>query len=84
MVGNLVVFSFAADHVLANQYFSILPIEDLHVRPETTVRSIYIVYDSDREISRFHGKGVDDARLSRNYGPVATPADETGIDVPVG
>jgi len=84
VIGNFSVFNCAADHVLANQYFPVLLIRDLHVRPETTVRLVDITCDSDGEISEFHRKGVEDIWLARDCRPVAMPADEIGIGIPVG
>ncbi|RDE15449.1 MAG: hypothetical protein C4K49_06370 [Candidatus Thorarchaeota archaeon] len=84
VIGNFSVFNCAADHVLANQYFPVLPIRDLHVRPETTVRLVDITCDSDGEISEFQRKGVDEMWLTRDYRPVAMPTQEIGIGIPVG
>ena len=84
VIGNFSVFNCAADHVVANQYFPILPIRDLHVRPETTVRLVDITCDSDGEISEFHRKGVGGLWLTRDYRPVAMPGDEMGVGIPVG
>lgn len=84
VIGNFSVFNCAADRVVANQYFPVLPIRDLQVRPETIVRLVDITCDSDGEISEFHRKGLGKVWFSRDYRPVALPSEKMGIGVPVG
>ena len=51
--GNFSVFNSACDHVLIKQYFPMIPVENLHVQPDTVVRLVDITCDSDGEISIF-------------------------------
>ena len=84
VIGNFSVFNAAGDHVLVKQHFPIIPVRDLHLRPETTVRLVDITCDSDGEISQFHRKGVGEVWFSRDYRPVAMPNPEMGQGIPVG
>ncbi|MFW9932759.1 MAG: hypothetical protein ACFFDR_08885, partial [Candidatus Thorarchaeota archaeon] len=45
VIGNFSVFNAAGDHVLVQQHFPIIPVRDLHVRPETTIRLADITCD---------------------------------------
>jgi len=51
--GNFSVFNSCIDHVLADQYFPVIPVAGLDKQPETTVRIADITCDSDGEISAF-------------------------------
>lgn len=84
VIGNFSVFNAAGDHVLVQQHFPIIPIRDLHVRPETTVRLADITCDSDGEISQFHRKDVGEVWFTRDYRPIAMPDQEMGTGIPVG
>ncbi|MEM2143263.1 MAG: hypothetical protein QXQ81_08410, partial [Candidatus Thorarchaeota archaeon] len=83
-VGNFSVFNSILDHVLVNQYFPILPVTDLHVRPETTVRLVDITCDSDGEASLFYRKPADDLWFTRDYRPLTMPNGGIGVGIPVG
>ncbi len=84
VIGNFSVFNAAGDYVLVQQHFPIIPIRDLHVRPETTIRLADITCDSDGEISQFHRKDVGEVWFTRDYRPVAMPDQEMGTGIPVG
>ncbi len=84
VIGNFSVFNAAGDHVLVKQHFPIIPISDLHLRPETTVRLVDITCDSDGEISQFHRKGVGEFWYTRDYRPIALVNPEMGQGIPVG
>ncbi|MFW9921339.1 MAG: hypothetical protein ACFFED_17195 [Candidatus Thorarchaeota archaeon] len=84
VIGNFSVFNAAGDHVLVQQHFPIIPVRDLHVRPETTIRLADITCDSDGEISQFHRKDVGEVWFTRDYRPVAMPDQEMGTGIPVG
>ena len=84
VIGNFSIFNSACDHVLVKQHFPVIPIRDLHVRPETTVRLVDITCDSDGEISQFHRQGVGSIWFTRDYRPVAMPSSEMGTGIPVG
>ncbi|TXT57512.1 MAG: Biosynthetic arginine decarboxylase [Candidatus Thorarchaeota archaeon] len=83
-IGNFSVFNAACDYVLVNQHFPIVPIQDLHVRPETTVRLVDITCDSDGELSQFHRKGAGEIWWSRDYRPLTMRTDDMGQGIPVG
>jgi arginine decarboxylase len=84
VIGNFSVFNAAGDHVLVQQHFPIIPVRDLNVRPETTVRLADITCDSDGEISQFHHKDVGEVWFTRDNRPIAMPYQEMGIGIPVG
>ncbi|MFW9953070.1 MAG: hypothetical protein ACFFD3_00860, partial [Candidatus Thorarchaeota archaeon] len=84
VIGNFSVFNAAGDHVLVQQHFPIIPIRDLNVRPQTTVRLVDITCDSDGEISQFHRKAVGEVWFTTDNRPIAMPDQEMGIGIPVG
>jgi len=84
VIGNFSVFNSAGDHVLVTQHFPILPIRDLHIKPETTVRLVDITCDSDGEISQFHRKGTGEIWYTSDYRPITMPVAEMGTGIPVG
>ncbi len=84
VIGSFSVFNSAGDHVLVTQHFPILPITDLHVRPETTVRLVDITCDSDGEISQFHRKGTGEMWYTNDYRPITMAVGEMGTGIPVG
>lgn len=84
IIGNFSVFNSIGDHVLVKQYFPVIPIRDLHVRPETTVRLVDITCDSDGEISQFHRKGTGEIWFTRDYRPLTMVNAETGSGIPIG
>ncbi len=84
VIGNFSVFNSACDYVLVDQHFPILPIRDLHVRPETTVRLVDITCDSDGEISQFHRKETDEVWFTRDNRPLTMTEAKMGEGIPVG
>lgn len=84
VIGNFSVFNSACDYVLVKQHFPILPIRDLHVRPESTIRLVDITCDSDGEISQFHRKETGEVWFTRDYRPLTMPIAEMGQGIPVG
>ncbi|MHA1904466.1 MAG: hypothetical protein ACXADL_02510 [Candidatus Thorarchaeota archaeon] len=84
VIGNFSVFNSIGDHVLVKQHFPIMPVRDLHIRPETTVRLVDITCDSDGEISQFHRKAAGDIWFTRDYRPLTMPNAEMGHGIPVG
>ena len=84
VIGNFSVFNSIGDHVLVKQHFPVIPIIDLHVRPETTVRLVDITCDSDGEISQFHRKGTGEVWFTRDYRPLTMPTAEMGSGIPIG
>ncbi|MFX1368022.1 MAG: hypothetical protein ACFFAY_05435, partial [Promethearchaeota archaeon] len=84
VIGNFSVFNSACDYVLVKQHFPIIPIRDLHVKPESTIRLVDITCDSDGEISQFHRKGTGEIWFTRDYRPLTMPIAEMGQGIPVG
>lgn len=84
VIGNFSVFNSACDYVLVKQHFPVIPIQDLHLHPETTVRLVDITCDSDGEISQFHRKGTGEIWFTRDYRPVTMPIGQMGQGIPVG
>ncbi len=52
--GNFSVFNSIGDLVLVKQYFPVIPINNLHVQPETIVRLFDITCDSDGEVAVYN------------------------------
>ena len=84
VIGNFSVFNSIGDWVLVNQHFPAVPIIDLNVQPETTVRLVDITCDSDGEFSQFHRKSPDSIWYTRDCRPVTMPKEGMGEGIPVG
>ncbi|MHA1125943.1 MAG: hypothetical protein ACTSO7_18745 [Candidatus Heimdallarchaeota archaeon] len=52
--GNFSVFNSICDLVLVKQYFPTIPINNLHIQPETIVRLLDITCDSDGEVAIYN------------------------------
>ena len=52
--GNFSIFNSICDIVLVKQYFPTIPINNLHVQPETIVRLLDITCDSDGEVAIYN------------------------------
>ncbi|MHA1504205.1 MAG: hypothetical protein ACTSPT_03335, partial [Candidatus Heimdallarchaeota archaeon] len=52
--GNFSVFNSICDLVLIKQYFPTIPINNLHIQPETIVRLLDITCDSDGEVAIYN------------------------------
>jgi arginine decarboxylase len=84
VVGNFSVFNSIADHVLVQQHFPVVPISNLHVHPETTIRLVDITCDSDGEISHFYRQNTDKVWFTKDNRPLTMPGGEMGDGIPVG
>jgi arginine decarboxylase len=84
VIGNFSVFNSIGDWVLVSQHFPAVPIIDLHVQPETTVRLVDITCDSDGEFSQFHRKSTDSIWFTKDYRPVTMLKEGMGEGIPVG
>jgi arginine decarboxylase len=84
VIGNFSVFNSIADHVLVNQHFPIIPIQDLHKKPETTVRLVDITCDSDGEFSEFHRKPTDEIWFTEDDRPLTMLGGQMAKGIPVG
>ncbi len=62
-IGNFSLFNSAMDHVLVDQYFPVIPVDNLHRQPATTIRLVDITCDSDGEISNFVRRTGDGRKL---------------------
>ena len=83
-VGNFSVFNSIADYVLVQQHFPVVPISNLHVHPETTVRLVDITCDSDGEISHFYLQNTDKVWFTKDNRPLTMPGGKMGDGIPVG
>ncbi|MGY5880688.1 MAG: hypothetical protein RTV31_10580 [Candidatus Thorarchaeota archaeon] len=83
-VGNFSVFNSIADYVLVQQHFPVVPISNLHVHPETTVRLVDITCDSDGEISHFYLQNTDKVWFTKDSRPLTMPGGKMGDGIPVG
>ncbi len=83
-VGNFSVFNSVADYVLVQQHFPVIPISNLHVHPETTVRLVDITCDSDGEIAHFYRQDTEKVWFSKDDRPLTMPGGEMGDGIPVG
>lgn len=84
VVGNFSVFNSIADHVLVSQHFPVVPVSNLHVHPETTVRLVDITCDSDGEIAHFYRQNTDNVWFTKDNRPLTMPGGEMGDGIPVG
>jgi arginine decarboxylase len=83
-IGNFSVFNSVGDYVLVHQHFPIVPIRDLHVRPETTIRLVDITCDSDGEISQFHRKAAEELLFTMDNRALTLPEEGMEEGIPVG
>ncbi len=84
VIGNFSVFNSIADHVLVKQHFPVIPVQDLHVRPETTVRLVDITCDSDGEIAQFYRPQADRMWFTKDNRLLTTTDGRMGDGIPVG
>ncbi len=84
VIGNFSVFNSIADHVLVKQHFPVIPVQDLHVRPETTVRLADITCDSDGEISQFYRPQAEEVWFTKDNRLLTTTYGRMGDGIPVG
>lgn len=84
VIGNFSVFNSIADYVLVDQHFPVVPITNLNMRPETTVRLVDITCDSDGEISHFYRQQTDDIWFTKDDRPLTLPKGMMLDGIPVG
>ncbi|TFG32345.1 hypothetical protein EU528_03730 [Candidatus Thorarchaeota archaeon] len=84
VIGNFSVFNSIADYVLVQQHFPVVPISNLHVHPETTVRLVDITCDSDGEISHFYLQNTDNVWFTKDKRPLTMPGGMMNDGIPVG
>jgi arginine decarboxylase len=84
VIGNFSIFNSIADHVLVKQHFPVIPIQDLHVRPQTTVRLVDITCDSDGEIAQFYRPRTDNVWFTKDNRLLTAPEGKMGNGIPVG
>lgn len=84
VIGNFSIFNSIADHVLVKQHFPVIPIRDLHVNPQTTVRLVDITCDSDGEIAQFYRPHTDDVWFTKDNRLLSAPRGKMGDGIPVG
>ena len=84
VIGNFSVFNSIADHVLVKQHFPVIPVQDLHIKPQTTIRLADITCDSDGEIMQFYRPHTDDVWFSKDDRLLTTPQGKMGEGIPIG
>jgi len=84
VIGNFSVFNSIADHVLVQQHFPVIPIQDLHRHPQSTVRLVDITCDSDGEIANFYRQDTEKIWFTKDNRPLTMPGGKMGIGIPVG
>jgi arginine decarboxylase len=84
VIGNFSVFNSIADHVLVKQHFPVIPVQDLHIKPQTTIRLADITCDSDGEITQFYRPRTDDVWFTKDNRLLTTPEGKMGEGIPVG
>jgi arginine decarboxylase len=84
VIGNFSIFNSIADHVLVKQHFPVIPLQDLNVKPETTVRLADITCDSDGEIANFYMQATEAPWFSQDDRLIAVPGGRMGVGIPVG
>lgn len=83
-IGNFSVFNSIADYVLVDQHFPVIPISNLHIHPETTIRLVDITCDSDGEIAHFYRQGSDKIWFTKDGRPLTLPKGMMLDGIPVG
>jgi len=84
VVGNFSIFNSIADYVLVKQHFPVIPISNLHVHPETTVRLVDITCDSDGEIAHFYKQNTDKIWFTKDNRPLTMPGGKMSDGIPIG
>ncbi|MFW9963678.1 MAG: hypothetical protein ACFFCX_08955 [Candidatus Sifarchaeia archaeon] len=84
VIGNFSVFNSIADHVLVKQHFPVIPIQDLIVKPQTTVRLVDITCDSDGEIAQFYRPRTDIIWFAKDNRLLTSLEGKMGEGIPVG
>ncbi|MFX1485331.1 MAG: hypothetical protein ACFFCP_19330, partial [Promethearchaeota archaeon] len=84
VIGNFSVFNSIADHVLVKQHFPVIPIRDLEVKPQTTVRLVDITCDSDGEIAQFYRPMTDTIWFTKDNRLLTSINGKMGQGIPVG
>ncbi|MHA1962956.1 MAG: hypothetical protein ACW97G_00100 [Candidatus Thorarchaeota archaeon] len=84
VIGNFSIFNSIADHVLVKQHFPVIPVQDLHVKPQTTIRLADITCDSDGEITQFYRPHTDEVWFTKDNRLLTTPEGKMGEGIPVG
>ncbi len=84
VIGNFSIFNSIADHVLVKQHFPVIPVQDLHVKPQTTVRLVDITCDSDGEIAQFYRPSTDKVWFAEDNRLLTTLEGKMGEGIPVG
>jgi arginine decarboxylase len=84
VIGNFSIFNSIADHVLVKQHFPVIPIQDLNVKPQTTIRLVDITCDSDGEIAQFYRPKTDKIWFTKDNRLLTTAGGKMGQGIPVG
>lgn len=84
VIGNFSVFNSIADYVLVDQHFPVIPISNLHIHPETTIRLVDITCDSDGEIAHFYRQRTDKIWFTKDDRPLTLPNGMMLDGIPVG
>lgn len=84
VIGNFSVFNSIADHVMVKQHFPVIPVQDLHVKPQTTVRLVDITCDSDGEIAQFYRPQTNKVWFAEDNRLLTTLEGKMGEGIPVG
>jgi len=84
VIGNFSVFNSIADHVLVKQHFPVIPIQELNLKPQTTVRLVDITCDSDGEIAQFYRPRTDSIWFAKDNRLLTSLEGRMGEGIPVG
>jgi len=84
VIGNFSVFNSIADHVLVKQHFPVIPVRDLHLKPQTTVRLVDITCDSDGEITQFYRPTTSEVWFTTDNRLLTMLEGKMGEGIPVG
>jgi arginine decarboxylase len=82
--GNFSVFNSICDLVLVNQYFPVIPIDNLDIQPETIIRLFDITCDSDGEVAVFNPPISDKKLHTKDYFQLTFPKPVTIGGFPIG
>ncbi|NHJ40928.1 MAG: hypothetical protein FK731_12935 [Asgard group archaeon] len=82
--GNFSVFNSICDLVLVKQYFPVIPINNLHLQPESIVRLFDITCDSDGEVAVFNPPIHEKILSTKDHYQLTFPKPTTLGGFPVG
>ncbi|RLI74242.1 hypothetical protein DRO91_01000 [Candidatus Heimdallarchaeota archaeon] len=82
--GNFSIFNSICDLVLVSQYFPVIPLNNLHLQPETLVRLFDITCDSDGVVDVYNAPVSEKKLATKDHFQLTFPKELTLGGIPVG